>query len=166
MKVPDHSHGVCSWGDPLEQQAGSHGFEETRTLKRKWLISILAVIPAALMPLAASGQIAPDRGTRPDRAEPTYKYEVYGGYGYTSLNQVNQSRYGLEGVNIAVTRNWGRYFGVTADGAFYTKSFSTGNPGNPSVDLVLLGPELHAPLYGRVNGFFRVLLRSIIYYKP
>jgi hypothetical protein len=127
-------------------------------LKRKWLVSILAVVPAALMPLAATGQIAPDRGTRPDRPEPTYKYQVYAGFGYTSLNQVNQSRYGLEGVNIAVTRNWGRFFGLTADGGFYSHSVASGNPGKPSVDMVLFGPELHAPLYDRLNIFARALL--------
>jgi hypothetical protein len=125
-------------------------------LKRK-LLSILAVVPAVLMPLAALSQIAPDR-PRTERAEPTYKYEVFVGYGYTGLNQVNQSRYGLEGVNVSVTRDWGRYFGLTADGAYYGSSFSSGNPGKPTVDLILGGPVLHAPLYGKVNGFVRVLL--------
>ena len=127
-------------------------------MKRKWLLSILAVVPAALMPLAAAGQIAPDRGARPEPTEPTYKYQVYAGAGYTSLNQVNQSRYGLIGTNIAVTRNFGRYFGVTADGAFYNTSVGSGNPGKPVVDLVLFGPEFHAPLYGHINIFARVLL--------
>jgi hypothetical protein len=110
------------------------------------------------MPMAAIGQIAPDRGTRPEPTEPTYKYQVYVGFGYTSLNQVNQSRYGLIGVQIDLSRNFGRYFALTADGAYYPTSFSSGNPGKPSVDMVLGGPELHAPLYGHVNGFFRGLL--------
>ncbi len=127
-------------------------------MKRKWLISTLALVPAALMPLAAMGQVAPDRGARPERTESAFKYQVYAGFGYTSLNQVNQSRYGLIGVNIAASRNFGRYFALTADGADYPTSYATGNPGNPSVDMVLFGPELHAPLYGRVNGFFRGLL--------
>jgi hypothetical protein len=127
-------------------------------LNRKWFVSILAVAAAALLPLAASAQIAPDRGTPPDRTEPTYKYSAYAGFGYTSLNQVNQSRYGLIGVDLEVTRDWGRYFGLTADGSFYSHSFSSGNPGTPSVDLVLFGPELHAPLYGKVSGLVHVLL--------
>jgi hypothetical protein len=127
-------------------------------LKRKWLVSILAVVPAALMPLVSAGQIAPDRGARPEPTEPTYKYQVYAGPAYTSLNQVNQSRYGLIGANIAVTRNFGRYFGLTADGAFYSTSAGSGNPGSPTVDMVLFGPEFHAPLYGHVNIFARVLI--------
>ncbi|HEY1984207.1 MAG TPA: hypothetical protein VGG85_02295 [Terracidiphilus sp.] len=126
-------------------------------MKRKLLLSTLAVIPAMLMPLAAMCQVAPDR-PRAERTEPTYKYEVFAGFGYTSLNQVNQSRYGLIGVNIAVTRDFGRYFGITADGAYYGSSLGTGNPGKPTVDSILGGPVLHAPLYGKVNGFVRALL--------
>ncbi len=127
-------------------------------MKRKWFVSILAVVPAVLMPLAATGQIAPDRGTRPDHPEPTYKYQVFAGLGYTSLNQVNQSRHGLLGVNVEVMRNWGRYFGAVADGGFYKYATGSGNPGKPVVDMVLFGPELHAPLYGSLNIFARALL--------
>ncbi len=122
------------------------------------MISTLAAIPAILMPLAATAQIAPDRGTRTQRAEPTYKYEIYAGYAYTSLNQVNQSRHGLQGVDINVTRDWGRYFGLTLDGAYFPTSLGTGNPGKPVVESVMAGPVLHAPLYGRVNGYARALL--------
>ena len=135
-----------------------HRDEEIRTLKRKWLFSLLALIPAMLMPLAAIGQVAPDRGTRPDRPEPQFKNEAYVGMGYTSLNQVNQSRYGLTGVNIAYTRDFGRYFGVTGDGAYYFGAFRSGNPGDPRVWLLLAGPELHAPLFSRLNGFVRGFL--------
>src|SRR6266567_1827691 len=164
MKVPDQVTEPVRGDSPQGSSSqvctdlGSHGFEEIRTLMRKCLLSILAVVPAALMPLAAAGQIAPDRGARPEATEPTYKYQVYAGVGYTSLNQVNQSRYGLIGTNVAVTRNFGRFFGVTADGAFYSTSAGSGNPGKPTVDLVLFGPELHAPLYGHVNIFVRALL--------
>ena len=132
--------------------------EEIRTLTRKCLLSILALIPASLLPLAACGQIAPDRGTPADRGEPQFKYQVFAGFAYTSLNQVNQSRYGLIGVDIEASRNFGRYFALTADGAYFPTSYASGNPGNPSVSMLLGGPELHAPLYGKVNGYFRGLL--------
>jgi hypothetical protein len=134
-------------------------------LKRKFLLSLLAVVPAVLMPLAATCQVAPDRGeARLARQDAPTKYEAYVGYGYTSLNQINQSRYGLQGVEASVTRNWGKYFGLTADGATYQSSIGCCNPGlgstktDPSVDYVLFGPVLHANLYGRVDGFFHVLL--------
>jgi len=142
-------------------------------LKRKLLLSLLAVVPALLMPLAATCQDVPDhRTSAAERVDVPVKYEVYAGYGYTSLNQVNQSRYGLQGVEIAVTRDWGKYFGLTADGAAYKYPLQCCNPGvvttkgtttlstdgNPSVQYVLFGPVLHANLYGKVDGFFRVLL--------
>jgi hypothetical protein len=145
MRVPDQSHGDCPPSNPREEEKSLHRDEEIRTLMRKWLISFLALIPAMLMPLAAAGQVTPDRGTRTDRPEPQFKNEAYVGMGYTSLNQVNQSRYG-------------KYFGATADGAYYPGSFQSGNPGDPKVWLLLAGPELHAPLFSRLNGFFRGFL--------
>ena len=109
-------------------------------------------------PAALLSQVAPDRAPRTDRGEPVYNYQVYAGFAYTSLNQVNQSRYGLIGADIQVSRSWGRYFALVGDGAYFTKSLGTGNPGNPSVDMLLGGPELRAPLYGKVNAFFHGLL--------
>ena len=135
------------------------GIEESFKLKRTLLFSILAVVPAVLMPLAATSQVAPARGSRSASQDaPSYKWEAFAGYGYTSLNQVNQSRNGLQGVNFSVTRNWGKYFGLTADGGFYKYTYDSVNPGKPTVSTVLFGPVLHAPLYGRVDGFFHVLL--------
>ena len=129
-------------------------------MKRKLLLSILAIVPAAFLPLAATSQLIHSRHSEAPAEKPvtSHKYEVFAGYGYTSLNQVNQSRYGLQGVNVSVTRDWGRFFGLTADGAYYKYSLEQGNPGNPSVDMFLMGPVLHAPLFGRMDGFLRVLL--------
>lgn len=125
-------------------------------MKRKLILSLLAAIPAVLLPLAASAQIAPDKPARPVN-EPQYKWRAYAGVSYTSINQVNQSRYGLIGPNIAVTRDWGRYFGVTVDGAWYSTAVSTGNPGNPSVYMILAGPEVHGPLFEKWNFFGHAL---------
>jgi hypothetical protein len=111
------------------------------------------------MPLTISGQAAPSADSSAiDRPEPTYKYAVYAGYAYTSLNQVNQSRYGLQGVNMSVTRDWAKYFGTTAEGAYYKYATNTGNPGTPSVDTVLFGPVVHAQLFGKYSLFVDVLL--------
>lgn len=128
-------------------------------MKRTSLFSILALVSAALIPLAAHGQIIKHRKAAPSEVEePSYKYEVYAGLGYTSLNQVNQSRSGLMGVNASITRDWGKYFGLTADGAFCKYAVTSGNPGKPVVDTVLFGPVFHANLYGRTSGFVHALL--------
>ena len=111
-------------------------------MKSKFLLSILAMIPAALMPLAAAGQVAPERPPA-QQGVPTFKYEVFAGAGYTSLNQVNQSR---------------RHFGITALGDYYKVATGTGNPGNPSVYSALVGPEFRANLYGNFDGMVHGLL--------
>jgi hypothetical protein len=127
------------------------------------LLSMLAAIPAALMPLAATAQVAPTRAHSSDQDEqPTYKYEIFAGYGYTSLDQVNDSRSGLQGVEASVTRDLGKYFGITADGAFYKYPFArpvvTNSTLSPTVDTVLFGPVIHANIWGKYSGFVRVLI--------
>jgi hypothetical protein len=118
---------------------------------------MLAAIPAVLMPLAAQGQIAPER-PRAERGAPVFKYEAFALAGYTSLNQVNQSRYGLMGGKAAVTRDFGKHFGITANGDYYRVATGTGNPGSPSVISVTAGPEFRATVYGNVDGFVHALL--------
>jgi hypothetical protein len=116
------------------------------------------LVLAVLLPLASVGQVAPDRGPRPDSGVPVFKYQAFVGFAYTSLNQVNQSRYGLIGVEGDFNINFGRYFALTADGAYFPGSYASGNPGDPKVAHFLAGPELHAPIYGKVGGFFRGLI--------
>jgi hypothetical protein len=132
-------------------------------LKRMFLFSILALVPAALLPLAATSQVSSTSGSNSgDQPEKTYKYEIYAGYAYTSLNQVNQSRYGLQGVNLSVTRDWGKYFGLTAEGDYYRFPFGSpevvGSTTKPQVESVLFGPVLHANIYGHYSGFVHGLL--------
>jgi hypothetical protein len=152
MRVPHYRQGARWSGAPQLD------IEESLTLKRTLLLSLLAVVPVALMPLAAAGKIAPDRKPATEGDQPSYKYEVFAGFGYTGLNQVNNSRSGLMGVNLSVTRDWGKYFGITADGAYYKYAIKTGNPGTPSVDTVLFGPVIHAELLGRTSMFVHALL--------
>jgi hypothetical protein len=141
-------------------------------LKRKVLLSILAAVFAAFLPLAAAAQAS----AAADRPEPSYKYTAYVGYGYTGLNQVNGSRYGLQGVNADLERNFGKYFALTMEGDFYKYALNTGgatsiqgtgsstitfpnvNPGTPSVVSLLAGPVIRVPITGRVDGFVNFLL--------
>jgi hypothetical protein len=120
---------------------------------------MLAAVAAALLPTTAISQVSSPGGPGSgDEVEKTYKYDVYAGYAYTSLNQVNQSRYGLQGGSLAIRRDFGRYFGIFAQGDDFQVALQSGNPGNPSVQSVFFGPDLHAVIYGRVSGFFHGLL--------
>jgi hypothetical protein len=146
--------------EPGTPQACHQEIEESFELKRMFLRTLLAVVPAFLLPLSASSQAAPPEGTGPaGQAQATLKYEAYAGFGYTSINQVNLSRYGLYGVDLSVTRDWGRYFGLSAMGNYYKppvghgSSSVAGNPGDPSVYELLVGPEVHAQIYGNFSGF-------------
>ncbi len=119
----------------------------------------LAVVPAVLLPLSAISQASSSEAPA-GQAQPSFKYEAYAGFGYTSLNQVNQSRYGLLGVDLSVTRDWGKYFGMSVMGNYYKPSAgsgngtATGNPGDPSIYELLIGPEVHGNIYGNFSGFF------------
>lgn len=124
-------------------------------MKRKWLFSLFAAV-AACAAVAASAQVSetpsPSKGSAQD------KYSVFVGFGYTSLNQVNQSRYGLIGAEAAASRNWGRFFAITVDGGFYPTSYSKGNPGNPKVTMLLAGPELHGTVFENWSVYFRGMI--------
>ena len=126
-------------------------------MKSKTLFSILAALSVAIMPLAAVGQLAPER-PKTEAGAPGYKYQVFALAGYTSLNQVNQSRYGLIGGIGGATRVFGRHFGITVQGDYYKPPVGSGNPGDPSVYDILAGPEIRANLYGKYDGFFHGLL--------
>jgi len=126
---------------------------------RKWLVLILAV-PAALLPLAAAAQVAPEKTPRPvDIGAP--KYKVYAGFSYTSLNQVNQSRYGLVGGNIEVTRDFGRFFAAVGDAGYYPSSFGTGNPGKPTVTMGFGGLEIHGNVFENWSLFAHGLIGGV-----
>ncbi|HEX3893639.1 MAG TPA: hypothetical protein VHZ28_02365 [Terracidiphilus sp.] len=126
-------------------------------MKRKQSIWVLAAVAAAVMPLAAFSQIAPEKAPGRTGTE-NYKYKAFVGWGYTSLNQVNQSNSGLQGVSLSLTRDWGKYFGVTVDGGHYAWTVTRANPQSASVDLYLAGPEVHADLYERIGIFVHGLI--------
>src|ERR1700739_1173773 len=110
-------------------------------LKSKLLLSILALASAIVVPISAVSQVAPEKPPK-DLTGPDFKYEAYIGYGYTSLNQVNQSRSGLQGVTGSVMRGLGDHFGVKADVGYYgwdVTATNPSNPGKPTVSMYLGG---------------------------
>lgn len=126
-------------------------------MKSTLLISIVAVASAIAVPMAARGQIAPERPPK-DVSGPTYKYQAFVGWGYTSLNQVNQSRSGLQGVSASVTRDFGDHFGLKVDGGHYAWPVNAQNTGHPSVDLFLAGPVIRGNIFEKWSAFAEALI--------
>jgi hypothetical protein len=62
------------------------------------------------------------------------------------------------GANVDVSRNFGRFFAVFADGAYFPASAGSGNPGNPKVSMAFGGVELHGPVVENWNVFVRGML--------
>lgn len=129
-------------------------------MKSKLLLSILAVASASVVPMAALSQIAPEKPPK-DITGPVYKYEAYVGYGYTSLNQVNLSRSGLQGVSASVARNFGDHFGLKVDGGHYAWNVTATNPGKPTVDMVLVGPVVRGNLFEKWSGYAEGLFGGV-----
>lgn len=129
-------------------------------MTRKWFVAFVAAAFAALIPAVAAAQVVDQDRTPPAEATQPLKWMAYAGFGYTSINQVNGSRYGLIGVDIGVNRNFGRFFALTADGGFFPTSYGT-NPNNPSVSQILAGPEIHAHIFERWNLFARGLMGGV-----
>jgi Outer membrane protein beta-barrel domain len=124
-------------------------------LKRTLLCWMLAVVPAALMPLSAMSQVNPD--SAPASSSGAFRYTGYAGFAYTGLNQINQSRYGLIGGKGSLTRNWGKYFGLSGVVDYNKPPISNSsdrNPGDPSVYSLMVAPELHTNIYGSLSGLF------------
>jgi hypothetical protein len=124
---------------------------------------MLAVISAVILSVPASGQVDPDhKKPSADAADVDYKWEAFAGLAYTSLDQINGSRYGLFGLKGGVTRDFGRYFGLTAEGSYYKYPYvlnsSNPNPGDPRVTSWLAGPTVHADIYGKFSGFLHGLI--------
>lgn len=121
-------------------------------MNSKLLLSIVAVASAVFLPIAASGQIAPERPPK-DVTGPVYKYHAFVGYGYTSLNQVNQSRSGLQGPTFSIMRDFGDHFGVKLDGGYYAWHVTATNPGSPKVEMGFVGPVIHGNLFEKWSAY-------------
>ncbi len=124
-------------------------------MKRTLFITIVAGALAGMLAPSARAQVENTPEAPPPPAAPGLKYEATVGYGYSTLNQVNESRYGMQGVEASVARYWGKHFAVVLLGDDYKWATSQGNPGNPSIDSLLAGPQFRMNIFGPVDGFFR-----------
>jgi hypothetical protein len=123
---------------------------------------MLAVISAAAFSIPASGQVEATIKKAAADTDVDYKWEANVGFAYTSLNNVTRSRYGIVGIKAGVTRDFGRYYGLTAEGSYYRyalfSSAGNPNPGDPSLYSALAGPVIHADIYGKFSGFLHGLI--------
>ena len=123
---------------------------------------MLAVISAATFSVPASGQVESTIKKAAADTDVDYKWEANVGFAYTSLNNVTRSRYGIVGIKAGVTRDFGRYYGLTAEGSYYKyalfASAGNPNPGDPSLYSALAGPVIHADIYGKFSGFLHGLI--------
>lgn len=134
-----------------------HDDEESFKLKKNCIRLIPALLAVMLLPLAAPCQIVLDRppAERPANVRP---WTAFAGYSYTSLNQINQSRWGLQGVDATATRDFGRYFSLVADGSYYFKTVACCNPVDVKVYMGLAGPGFHMDLFGPLSLFGHALI--------
>jgi hypothetical protein len=62
------------------------------------------------------------------------------------------------GVKAGATRDFGKYFGLTAEGSWYKYPYTSGNPGAPVVLSGLAGPVFHADIIGKYSAFVHGLI--------
>jgi hypothetical protein len=124
-------------------------------LKRSFLFTIVAGALAGLLAPTTRAQVSSTPENPPPAAASPLRYEVTAGYGYSTINQLNQSRYGLQGIEASAARYWGKHFAVVVLGDQYKWATSPGNPGKPSILSILAGPQFRMNIFGPVDGFFR-----------
>jgi len=129
-------------------------------LKSTLLVAVLAAVFSIVISTAASCQVMPERAPKVQTG-PVYKNSAFLGWGYTSLNQVNGSRSGLQGVTGSYGRDISDHFGVVVDAAHYAWDVTASNPDNPSVDQFLVGGQVRANLYEKLGGFARGLIGTV-----
>ena len=123
-------------------------------MKRTLLFLFLAVLSAVLMPVGAGAQVNPEAASGPTQAAP-YKYEVYGalliaGSGRCPFRSADcwVERFRWPAIVENISSSWGR-------GTITRWGPAIGglpNPGDPSIYTFLVGPALHATLYGNLSG--------------
>jgi hypothetical protein len=118
------------------------------------------IVLAALLPICAGAQTSAS-STGADDNPKASRYDIFVGAGATSQNQIVHSHGWLIGVEVGVTRNWGKYFGLNVQGASFFASTSSANTVDgvsPQYSQFLAGPELHAQIYNKVSGNVHVLV--------
>jgi opacity protein-like surface antigen len=126
------------------------GVEEI-LVKGKFLLFVFAL----LLPVSLVGQVARPT-TSADAVSAFQRYEVFGGYAYSSANQVKGSS-ALSGFNVGASAKLKPWFGGVVDFGEYRFGSSSSLSTIPNVTTVLAGPEFYLPA-DRLTGFLHVML--------
>ena len=112
-------------------------------MKGKFLLSVVALLlPVSMMAQTAKPAVAPDFS----------RYEAFGGFAYSSANQVKGSS-ALLGFNLGADAKLKKWFGGTVDFGQYQASSGVAKP---TVTTFLAGPEVYIPA-DNLTGFFHVM---------
>lgn len=126
-------------------------------MKRTLWFVTLAVVAAGLMALPAAGQVNPEAAPSTESNGAPFKYEGYVGVAYSRLRQVPVSFSGLVGGKGSLARDWGKYFQLIGSVDYYklgTGHSGLPDPGDPSMYSLMVGPGVHATIYGNLSGQF------------
>ncbi len=115
-------------------------------MKGKFLLSVVAL----LLPVSMMGQTA-----KPAAAPDFSRYEAFGGFAYSSANQVKGSS-ALLGFNAGANAKLKKWFGGTVDFGDYLKTATSTTHASPTVTTFLAGPEVYIPA-DNLTGFFHVM---------
>jgi len=118
-------------------------------VKGKFLLSVLGL----LMPLSIAAQVA--KPAQSAASADFSRYEVYGAFAYTGVNQVTTAS-SLLGINVGVQAKLKRWFGANADFGDYFAQGSSNGIEKPTVTSLMAGPEFYIPA-DNITGFIHVL---------
>ena len=107
--------------------------------------------------MAASAQVNPESAPGPEQGGTTDKYEAYLGAAYTRDRQIplTVSYSGLVGGQGSLARDWGKYFQLLGSVDYYSLGTGRGylpDKGHPTIYTFLVGPAIHANVYGKLSG--------------
>ena len=113
------------------------------------------MVALALAPLAAAGQVNPEAAPR-SRARPHLTSTRHTrALPIPASGRCPISYSGLLGGKVSLARDWGKYFQLIGSVDYYKLGTGHGNllsPGHPSMYTAMLGPGVHANLYGNLSG--------------
>jgi opacity protein-like surface antigen len=106
------------------------------------LVAILVLILPAMAQEKSTQQAPAQESTEKEKPQqPTFKYELEGGYTYRSYYPPSAARFGMNGWNATLDYNWKHWMGFVADATGTYKD--QGAFGKSSIYTLMVGPRVH-----------------------